>query len=125
MPKATIVLTGDKKLNRKLAKLAGKDAKKVIRKAIRPALKPIQKQAKQNVRKHRKSGQLEKSIKTRSIKRTRRGIGARVTTGTASTDFSGETYYGAFVEFGHGKPARRGSAGRRRCPGCRIHAASG
>lgn len=112
MPKIEVVLTGDKKLNRKLKKLTGKDQKKVVRKATRKAIKPIQKQAKQNIRSHRESGKLEKSIKVRAVKRTRRGIGVRVTTGRAGNDFDGETFYGAFVEYGH-KTGARGSSGRR------------
>lgn len=112
----TVVLTGDKKLNRRLKKLAGKDAKKAVRKSLRPALKPIHQQAKANARQFKKTGKLGRSIKIRSIKRTRKGFGARVTTGTATTDFSGETYYGAFHEYGW-KTGKRGSSNRRQIEG--------
>ncbi len=116
MPKVTFVLTGDKSLNRKLARLAGKDAKKVVRKAIRPALKPVQQQARNNAKAFKQTGRLGKSIKIRAIKRSRARIGARVTTGDSTGDFTGNAYYGAFIEYGW-KAGPRGSSNRTVVPG--------
>lgn len=93
-----IVLTGDKKLNRKLKKLGGKEAKKIVRKAMRPALKPVMRAARRNAPKD--TGLLRKSIKVRSGKRSRAGISMRVTSGDKTGNFSGDTYYGGFHEFG-------------------------
>ena len=63
---------------RALEKLAKKDQKKCIRKGARAGAKIIQKQAKQNAPKDK--GELRKSIKVRSLKRSRRWVGARVVT---------------------------------------------
>ena len=94
----TVVVTGDKRLNRKLQRLKATDAKKAVRESARIALKDIAFAARQNAPVD--SGKLQRSIKVRSLKRSRSKVGARVTTGTQTTDFSGETYYGAFLEYG-------------------------
>ena len=96
--KITVVLTGFESLNRKLLELTSKQAKEAIRKAARPALKPTLAAAKSNAPK--RSGRLQRSIKIRSISRTRLGVGMRVTTSKYANQFSGRTFYGAFQEWG-------------------------
>lgn len=93
MSKFTI--KGDKELIRKLDKLAKKDIKKAIRKGSRAGAKVVQREAKSIAPKD--SGQLAKSIKVRSLKRSRSTIGT-----TASNAFRGtEQFYGAFQEYGY------------------------
>lgn len=45
-----------------------------------------------------KTGELLKSLKVRKMKRSRRGIGVRI--GYGDEDFKGDTFYGAFLEYG-------------------------
>ena len=99
-----MTLTGDKRLNKKLAKLAGKDARKVIRKAVRPALKVVQKQAKKEA--PRDTGALRRAIRVRAIKRSRTRVGASVVLGAPF--FTGDTFYGSFLEFGTNRIKARG-----------------
>lgn len=109
-----MVLTGDVKLNIALANLANKLQRKFVRQAARYALKTVVKTARQLAPK--KTGRLRKSIKVKSIKRSRSRIGSRVTTGAADNQFTGESFYGAFIEFGW-KTGRRTSATRKRIEG--------
>jgi len=74
--RVTTTLKGYKKLDKKLEKLASKDRKKAMRKGARASAKIVQKKAKQLAPKA--SGELRKSIKVRSLKRSRRWVGARV-----------------------------------------------
>ena len=97
MAKSLAVTTGDKILNRRLQKLRGPQQKKAVRKSMRPALKPVQQETKQNAKRHKRTGAFAKSIKIRSMKRSRRRIGARVTSGKGS-GFKGE-FYGSFIEY--------------------------
>lgn len=96
--KITAVLTGSESLNRKLESLTSAQSKAAIRKAARPALKPTLAAAKANAPK--KTGRLQRSIKIRSIKRSRSRVGARVTTSKTDNQFSGRTFYAAFQEWG-------------------------
>lgn len=98
MAKPMMVLTGDKKLNRKLKKLANKEAKKVVREAQRPALKPLLQEARDNA--PVKSGELKKNIKIRAIKRSRKGFGTKVSSSDGNNLNSGDAFYGAFLELG-------------------------
>lgn len=98
MAKPTMVLTGDKALNRKLKKLAGKEAKAVIRKATRPALKPVLQEARAEAPK--RTGNLRKNIKIRALPRSRKFFGSRVTSGAGKSENSGDAFYGAFLEYG-------------------------
>ncbi len=100
MAKVTVVMTGDKAINRKLKRLSGKEQKSVVRKAIRPALKPVLQQARGNAKEFKRTGKLSRSIKIRSMKRSRTRFGARVTTGTSTSDYQGKAFYGAFLEYG-------------------------
>ncbi len=103
--KFTIVLTGTDELNRKLLELTSAQAKAAIRKAARPALKPTLTAARANA--PVKSGALKRSIKIRSIARSRTRVGARVTTAASDNQFSGKTFYGAFLEWGWKTGARK------------------
>lgn len=98
MVKPTIILTGSKSLNRKLANLKSADAKRAIRTAARAAMRPVQaaSQAEAPV----KSGRLRKAIKIRALKRSRSRIGISVSLNKKGSMFGGKTFYGAFQEFG-------------------------
>ncbi len=104
-----LILTGDKKLNRRLNRLKLNLGKKIARKAGRKALRPVRDQARKDSPK--KTGTLRKSIKIRSIKRSRFKFGARVTTGNRSGNFSGKAFYGGFINYGW-TPGKRGSGKR-------------
>jgi HK97 gp10 family phage protein len=69
-------------------------SKKAIRKGSRKGSKIVQAKAKANV--PVKSGALQKAIKVRAIKRSRKWAGTTVTTKVAQ----GPTYYGGFIEYG-------------------------
>lgn len=109
MAKVTLVLTGDANLNAKLARLKHTDAKKAVRFAARRAVKPVQRAAKR-LAPVGKTRTLSRSIKVRSLKRSRSRTGVRVTTGKADNAFTGKAFYGGFVEFGW---THRGRAGRK------------
>lgn len=96
MAKKMAVLTGDKKLNRKLARLTGPQAKKAFRQSARPAIKPIQQESKSNSSKHSDTGKLARSYRVRSIPRSRSRIGSRVTIREEEFD----SFYAGFREFG-------------------------
>ncbi len=98
MAKVKVVLTGSDELNRKLASLTNAQAREAIRKAARPALKPCLQTARRVAPKA--SGRLRRSIKVRSIARSRTRIGAKVTTSASDSLYSGETFYGGFQEWG-------------------------
>lgn len=111
---ASIVLTGDKALNRKLQRLAGPVAKKIVRQAARIAVKPVLSAARNTV--PVRSGKLRRAIKIRALPRSRTRVGVRVTLG--DQEFTGETFYGGFQEWGW-KTGKRNSttAARRQIPG--------
>lgn len=75
--KRTFFFVGTGKLAKKLEGLTSNETKAVIRGGTREALKPIQTQAKRDA--PRNTGGLVKQIKIRSLKRSRRKIGSRVT----------------------------------------------
>lgn len=111
MPKKiTILLIGNSELKQKLAGLTDKESKAVIRGAARESLKPIQRMAQDLA--PRKTGRLRRSIRIRSLTRSRKRIGARITMSKKDTQYTGRTFYGAFQEFGWrpGKRLSRSSA---------------
>jgi HK97 gp10 family phage protein len=108
--KLTVVLTGDKELNAKLAALTGKQAKEAIRKAARPALQ-VTLQAARSLAPIR-SGSLRRSLKIRTIRRSRTRVGMRLTTSKSDNQYSGKTFYAAFQEWGW-KTGSRKSKNRR------------
>lgn len=107
----TIVVTGDEEINRMLDRLDGPQARQAIRQAARHALRPTLLAAKRNA--PRKTGKLARNTKLRALKRSRVRIGARVTSGSAKTDHTGEAYYGAFQEYGWTLGKRGGPRGRK------------
>ncbi len=112
MPRATMVVTGDKALNRKLQRLRGPQQKKAVRQASREALKAHLLQPTRRAA-PRRSGRLQRAVKVRALPRSRKALGARVTVGDQS--FQGETFYAGFVELGR-KTGKRGSSNRRQVP---------
>lgn len=93
-----VYLTGDKQADRRLKAIEAKLAGKIVRQATRQALKPVHLAARRNAPKD--SGQLRRSIKIRALPRSRSRVGARVTSGSGKSDFTGEAYYGGFQEWG-------------------------
>ena len=96
-------LIGDEALMRKFNALEGKVQKKFARKSMRKAAKVIQKEAK--ARAPVESGDLKKNIKVKAAQRSRSRIGVNVVVGEGW--YTGEQFYGAFIELGTSKqPAR-------------------
>jgi HK97 gp10 family phage protein len=95
----TAVLTGDKTINRRLAKLTGPEAKNIIRKSARPALKPILAAARANAPTDK--GLLRKSVKIRAMKRSRSRVGATVSSGSKTSAYAGKAWYGGPIEYGY------------------------
>ena len=108
---AALTIKGSRELERKLMGLERKAAKKVVRQALRKGAKIVHAAARQEV--PVRSGKLRKSLKVRRAKKNRRGSYAvMVTTGQNENMFTGETYYGAFVHYGH-RVGKRGRGGRK------------
>ena len=98
MAKLTFILTGDDRLNAKLALLKGAQAKSVIRSAARTAMRPVHAAARRNA--PRRSGVLAMSIKIKAMKRSRSRVGVRLTTSATDSLYQGKQFHGAFQEFG-------------------------
>lgn len=100
----TIALRGADELAKALEDIGPALEKKILARAMRDAAKPILEDAKR--RAPVLSGQLRKSIKIRSMKRVGKGrVGVIIS--TEKGFFKGETFYGAFHEFGtKNMPAR-------------------
>ena len=100
----SVELRGAKELNDILEQLPAALAKGILRKAMREAARPILKRAKENCPVD--SGELRRSLKIRAIKRNSAGrVGVVVSTDKGF--FKGDTFYGAFLEFGTSRmPAR-------------------
>lgn len=115
---ATVKVTGDKETIAKLDALDKKLRRKVVTKALRAGAKVIQQRAKANA--PRRSGLMASKIKVRASKyignrRKKRGeiaINAQIGKG----DFKGDTFYGAFQEFGwkSGKRVTKGQTDNRK-----------
>lgn len=102
MGKATIVIKNLDEVVNLLKSLDPKVAKPAMRKAMRKGCKVFQKQA-QSLCPVR-TGALRDSLVVRAGKRSRRFFSVNVTTGNdKDRQFSGETFYGAFVEMGTSK----------------------
>lgn len=89
-------LTNIKDIEELFEKHLPSEAKKALRTASREGAKVVARAAKAKVPKD--TGTLRRSIRVRSIKRSRVKVGSRVITGEGF--FKGETFYGGFVEFG-------------------------
>lgn len=99
----TIRLEGAAELEKKLNALDRKVANTISKKAVRAGAKTVLAKAKQLVPK--KSKLLSKSLKVRAGKR-RKGT-VRFSVQTKDGFFQGETFYAAFVEFGHKAGSRK------------------
>lgn len=98
-------LLGDRALDKKLKELNSKIAKRVVRQATRSGMKIFQGVVK-SAAPRGSTGNLAKSIKVRSGKRSRRHFSMVVQLGEGN--FKGETWYGAAVEYGTSKMAPTG-----------------
>lgn len=88
MAKDTAVTSGFTAFDKTLKKIGGKESKKIVRSATRKGLKPVQQEIKQTI--PEETGASKRSVKVRSIKRSRQMIGSKVT----SNEFP------SFVELG-------------------------
>lgn len=110
----TVRVEGAEELADKLETMPNRIQRKVMRRALRQAAKPIMDKAKtlcpilEHERKNRQVGALRDSIKVRAGKRRKSNIS--VVIGSSADWYTGDQYYGAFIEFGHyqGKPQHRG-----------------
>lgn len=82
MARKSVIVTGDKALDRKLASLEPRVQKKVGRKGLRAAGKLIQKHAKSNLSRNQNvdTGELRRGIRVRAAKRSRKRIGVEIMT---------------------------------------------
>lgn len=93
MAKRTLIITGDKQLNRKLNALVSAKAKQINRSALRKAAKTVLEKVKSAV--PTKTGTLRRSLTVRAGKRSRKGPSYRVTQKETKKKF-----YGSFLELG-------------------------
>lgn len=99
---ANVKIEGLEELLKALDQFPKNLQKKALRPALREGAKVIHKQAKRFVPVD--EGDLKRSLKVRAAKRNRKGIVAvNVQTSSEANVFSGEQFYGAFVEFGTSK----------------------
>ena len=111
-----VIVTGNRDIDRRFQTLPRRVQRKVLRSATRKAAKPVLETAKTLVRMG-ETRKLKRSLKIRAMKRSRRRpdtVGVRVMTGKEF--FQGETFYGAFQEFGW-KAGKRGRPNRRQIEG--------
>ncbi|MDK1104035.1 MAG: HK97 gp10 family phage protein [Actinomycetota bacterium] len=97
-------ITGLEELLKALGSLPKKVARQAIRKPLREGAKIVLAEAKRNVPKG-KTGNLKRSLKVRAGKRKKGTISIRVV--TSEGWFKGDTFYGAFVEYGTHKMEAR------------------
>ena len=97
MPETVIKIEGAKELEKKLRELGAKAEKKVYRQALRAGAKVVQAAAKAKIPVD--TGTLRQNIKVRGGKRSRGVISVNCVVGDGW--YQGETFYGAFLEFGH------------------------
>lgn len=106
-------ITGLDQINKKLKELDSKVGKKIVRKALRIALKPMQQKVKANVPVD--TGQTKRAIKILAGKTKKGRISIRVVLGKGY--YKGDSFYGAFQEFGHFQGSRKLGASRKEIPG--------
>ena len=104
MPTYQFPIEGAAKVRKQLESLGPRVAKNVLRQAIRPAAKLIQGTAKSLVDVDK--GNLKKSIKVRSLKRSRTRVGMTIATSASDNLFKGKTFYGGFLEYGYRRGKR-------------------
>jgi HK97 gp10 family phage protein len=98
-----IRLEGGPELERKLAELDKKVAFKITSRALRAGAKVILKETK--ARAPKRSGLLRRRLKVRAGKRRKGSI--RFSVSTSDKDYSGDTFYAAFVALGHKVGSRK------------------
>lgn len=105
----SVRVEGGEQFSRILKGLERKVSGKIMRTALREAARPILATAKQLVPvgqdykrrgKMHKGGTLKRSLKIRSIRRSRTKMGVVVGTNANDNLFQGESFYGGFIEFG-------------------------
>lgn len=110
----TVQLIGAAEVERILTDIPKRQGDKALRKGMRAGAKLVTRRAKARIQSdyetHEKN-QLGPAVKTRSAKRSRKFIGAVTTLGEKF--FKGDTFYGAFGEFGHFAGKRRGGGARK------------
>lgn len=110
----TMSLKGDKELIKTLRKLPDAVRRDVLVEALEAAAEPIADAARRKVDVDR--GKLRASIKVRRSRARRAGPRVAVTTSRERAWYAGETYYGAFIEFGHFVGSRALGSRRRFVP---------
>ena len=93
----TVKVTGLKSMVKLMKKLPNKIARNVARASLIASAKPIIKQYKDNLKKHKRTGKLIKSIKAKSAGKTRVGPADEVVVLVGPTT---EGFYAGFLEFG-------------------------
>lgn len=109
-------VAGDKELRRALGRLSNVERRSAFRRPLRDAMKQIQAAALSRV--PRRTGKLAKSLKVRAGRKSRtgpsiiligqganakkppKGKGKRRSRATRAVQFTGDTFYGGFVEYG-------------------------
>ncbi len=97
--------TGHQEVQAALARLSGPQAKQVIRQSSREALRPLLTTIKANC--PVRSGAMRQSIKIRSLKRSRKFVGATITVGDKEKAYVGKQFYASFIVFGWKTGSRR------------------
>ncbi len=82
-----------------------RSASKVIRQSSREALRPLLTTIKANC--PVRSGAMRQSIKIRSLKRSRKFVGATITVGDKEKAYVGKQFYASFIVFGWKTGSRR------------------
>ena len=103
----------EQKLHRLLDSYTKAQGKSAMRKGCRWGAKIIAASVKSGT--PSKTGKLVRSLKVRAIKRSRKGVGVMTVFGDGW--YAGDTFYGAFLEFGHRIGKRRGKSTRKGGPG--------
>lgn len=92
------IFTGDKEIDAKLKEFATRAQRRIVRKAAEAGLQPVLAAAKQLI--PVATGKLRNNLSIGQIKRSRKRIGFRLSLSGGEQDFKGETFYGAFQEYG-------------------------
>lgn len=93
----TVKVTGEKALLKMLKKLPNKIARNVARASLIASAKPIIKEYRNNLQKHKRTGNLIKSIKAKSAGKSRIGPADEVVVLVGPTT---KGFYAGFLEFG-------------------------
>lgn len=102
MAKVTVKIHGAEELKAKLLTLTKGEMRKVLTDGAKDAMSHVQRRAKALAPKDR--GTIRRSIRLRTIKRSRVRVGARVTIAKNDNAYAQRgRWYGGFVELGHKK----------------------